>query len=806
MLVGATSAHAANAPVKQVPLSHFGWEVDGTTKANVCTVKSGDECQTGKESTSAGGFRYPTGVVAAPNGDLYIDDTKNSRVQELTAAGVFVLMFGKEVNATTKGDICTAASGNTCKAGVEGSLGGQLAGGAGIAVDQTTGNVFVQDASNWRVDEYTSVGAFVLTIGAEVDKVTKGNVCTAGSGDECGPGVENTSASSKPAAFNFDTNSGNLLAVGGPEDLLYVGDEHRVQEFDPVSGAWKGEISLAAVSSQSGSTVVALALDDSCVLHEPALTESTTPKCGEFDPEYGSLYLVYSVEGEKNVIRKFTPGGVEVNDGHFPLMLSAQQPGGKVNILGLASDPANRIAEVGFELSAGTGGRIFGTLHDGRTGRFLTELFVGPIEALGLAFGRNDDLYAALPVAQEVTVYKPVPVAELLTSSAPCSPAGEVESDVTFSCGLTGEVDPWGIKEAEAWFEWGKTPQLGARTPAQPVEAKGVEGEEELPLAKVGAPITGLLPDATYYYRVAAFDQNVKPPETSLSSDTASFTTGFVAPKVVGEPRASFVKSSSGVLFGQVNPENARTEYFFEYAEGPLGAVCANGVRSKEACPDVLVTPVVESGAYGKTGVTQEAAGLRPGTLYHYRLFAESENAGKTGKLASIGAEATFTTASGVTVEALTGGTGSITTTSALVSGSVNPGGQPASYAFELGVYAGAATQYGTVFSGPVAAGAAVEESLALTGLQPGTTYAYRVRISSGYGTAYGAAATFTTAGLPSVLVLPTPLAMLAVPSIAFPVEAKASEPPKAKKAKKPKKRAHKQGKTHKRKPRKGKK
>ena len=95
------------------------------------------------------------------------------------------------------------------------------------------------------------------------------------------------------------------------------------------------------------------------------------------------------------------------------------------------------------------------------------------------------------------------------------------------------------------------------------------------------------------------------------------------------------------------------------------------------------------------------------------------------------------------------------------------PEGQPATYAFELGVYAGAGTQYGTAFRGSVSAsGTLVEESLGLSGLQPGTTYAYRITVSSGYGQATGATQTFTTEGLPSVLSVPGALAMLSVPML----------------------------------------
>jgi hypothetical protein len=79
------------------------------------------------------------------------------------------------------------------------------------------------------------------------------------------------------------------------------------------------------------------------------------------------------------------------------------------------------------------------------------------------------------------------------------------------------------------------------------------------------------------------------------------------------------------------------------------------------------------------------------------------------------------------------------------------------------------------VSSGTVEAGSGpVEVSLALSGLQPGTTYAYRIAITSGYidneaHTLQGRPETFVTSGLPAVLQAPDELAQLGTPNIAIP-------------------------------------
>lgn len=107
-----------------------------------------------------------------------------------------------------------------------------------------------------------------------------------------------------------------------------------------------------------------------------------------------------------------------------------------------------------------------------------------------------------------------------------------------------------------------------------------------------------------------------------------------------------------------------------------------------------------------------------------------------------------------------------------MITGSVNPDGLPAGYAFELGVYNGAQTQYTIVQSGAAGSGSEpVSEAFGLSGLQPGTTYEYRIAVTSGYilngsNTLQGVPITFTTAGTANVLVSPPASALLATPSV----------------------------------------
>ncbi len=747
----------AEAPIKEVLSSHLGWKVNKTTGGNVCTVSSGNECQEGIPSGEAGGFENLWGIAASESGDVYVADLGNERIDELDSSGAFVSMFGKEVNATNKSNACTEVeikAGVKCKTGIEGTGAGEFKEPTSLAVDPTSSDIYVQEHGNGRVDEYTPAGQFVWMVGKDVNKTKvesvkalegKGgkptpleleeqNRCTAASGNQCQAGE--SSESTEHGAFDFEGQGTNLLAVG-PNDLLYVSSKGRVQEFE-ADGEWKAEIPVAGNAGK-------LAVD-------------TT----------GDLYVVH---GEASVIHEFDLSGTEIKE----FAVEAREPNPEeLTISTIALDSAGQLAVGIRELHKGRATKFFGSLYDASTGKRITEFpTVGIYGTFSLAFNGKDELYGISPY--EASTYVPERVGELLASRVSCVSGVEHETDETLACSLNGEVDPWGISETEVWFQWGRTAGLGSETAKVPVLT-------EEAFKPVSAQLGVVRPnEAALYYRLAGEDQHVKSPEF-LVSQTASFSTPMVAPKIVGEPSATFVQPTSVVLSGELNPENASTRYRFQY-----GACEENNPAQCTSSPYTGETAVMESAEYEKVGTELQANGLQPNTTYHYRLLAESENNTKTEKLESRGQEATFTTAPAPTVKAQSAPASAIGVNSAIVSGSVEPDGQPAAYSFEAGVYEGAATRYGIVSSGTVPASTgAVQETLALTGLQPGTTYAYRLRIAGGYEeVAYSQPAIFTTAGLPSVLVSPPSLAMLTVPSITFP---KATNIPTAKKKTKAKK------------------
>jgi hypothetical protein len=92
---------------------------------------------------------------------------------------------------------------------------------------------------------------------------------------------------------------------------------------------------------------------------------------------------------------------------------------------------------------------------------------------------------------------------------------------------------------------------------------------------------------------------------------------------------------------------------------------------------------------------------------------------------------------------ATTGQATNVTSTSATVTGTVNPNKEQTTYHFEYGTSAA----YGTVTpdQGPVGGNAGKSASADLAQLAPSTTYHYRLVATNGSGTTPGADATFTT-------------------------------------------------------------
>jgi WD40-like Beta Propeller Repeat len=176
-------------------------------------------------------------------------------------------------------------------------------------------------------------------------------------------------------------------------------------------------------------------------------------------------------------------------------------------------------------------------------------------------------------------------------------------------------------------------------------------------------------------------------------------------------------------VHASVNPEGADvTECGFEY--GPS--------REYGQSSPCLETPV--SGA-SPVAVHAHLQGLEGGTTYHYRVFAKNS----AGVLRA--EDGTFETSPTASIEAVAAR--NITATSAELVARIDPNGLDTHYRFEYGTGLG----YGTSVPIPdqdIGAGTSdVEVSQAIGGLQPNTTYHFRVVATDADGVAESSDHTF---------------------------------------------------------------
>jgi DNA-binding beta-propeller fold protein YncE len=96
----------------------------------------------GSAGSANGQFADPVGVATDASGNVYVADAGNNRIQKFDASGTFLTTWGN------------AGSGN-----------GQFSHPVGVATD-ASGNVYVVDAGNHRIQKFDASGTFLTTWGS----------------------------------------------------------------------------------------------------------------------------------------------------------------------------------------------------------------------------------------------------------------------------------------------------------------------------------------------------------------------------------------------------------------------------------------------------------------------------------------------------------------------------------------------------------------------------------------------------------------------------------------------------------------
>lgn len=622
------------------------------------------------------------------------------------------------------------------KFGGSGSAAGKFNTPVGVAVNEGAGEVYVVDQGDNRVERFASDGAYLAEFnGAETP----------------------AGAFQKPSGIAVDNS-------GGPADgHVYVADPSQgvVDIFD-ASGKYLSQIAVEAPGAvavdASGNLWVGTehsVFDEYNEAGVEILSRST--ESGVLGIAVDSRYNVYlSLASNEKTIRYSPPNyedGVLAKAGNCSIALAADSLTGNIfedGDCGIHEWPP-----------FGEGPGLWERLEEEFAGRSTPT----PLSrSRGVAVdSQTKTVYATSEATDEVSLFEGA-----ILPDATTGPARQVTGS---SASISGSVNPDGTKTTY-FFEWGETTDYGSATAAEEDE-----GEVTLP---ANAELSGLTSDHTYHYRLVARNKS----GTTFGADEM-FVTLSVPPVIEGAPSASGVTRSTVILRATVKPSTKATTYRFLYVEAAAYDPTATDPYAAGG-----MTAVGSLGAGGGgTEVETVANGLKPGTTYHYTVAADSEDGNVDG------ADGTFTTAAGTPPLASTGQASGVEQNTATIGGVVGAtNGLPCTYGFEIGT----STDYGPP-TGLGSVGAGLNEafvSLSLSGLQPGTTYHYRLTVTNLDGTSYGEDRTFTTSTFASTFATPpAPLPFVAVPQIAFPRQAKhpgsGKRNTKGKKARKRVKRRH---------------
>ncbi len=476
-----------------------------------------------------------------------------------------------------------------------------LSGPTDVAVDQDTGDIYVTDPGNYRVEKFSSTGAFLLMFGKGVDQTTGGYVCTAASGDTCqagAPGIH-VGQFTNPSELAVDNS-------GGPSNGdIYVDDTsaETVQKFDSTGNLITSFAEGGALSRYTN----AIDLDPAGNLY------TLTPCCGsiyEYSPD-GSL-----IDRETRWPGVGLPGLQLDAAGNF---YSETSQGAGTGVQ--KSDPAGRFIGVmtstppttGFALDKSSddlfqddGNVVYHYSADcdpaGGTCTPLDSFGAGHLfGGAGLGVDAGDHtVYVADASSDDVAVFGDVE--PIVTTGAP---TGITESSVT----LTGHIDPAGRGDiTDCRIEFGFDKTYGTSLPCTPDPAANPPGSNFTGPTDVTATITGLSPGTEDHYRVVASNTIGA---TSKGADHTFITT---QPPAVDGLASANLTATTADLQAQVNPNGLETNYRFEY-----GPTLSYG--QSIPVPDGVI-PASNS----DQAIEAHLEGLVPKTVYHYRLVAVNED------------------------------------------------------------------------------------------------------------------------------------------------------------------------------------
>jgi sugar lactone lactonase YvrE len=587
--------------------------------------------------TAGGQFESPgdiavnsTGAGSADSGDVYVVDEGNSRIQRfaLDDAGTpanpyddsysFISAWGADVDGSASGgqayEVCLVAT--SCQAGVPSGGNGSAAGNGslasrpeGIAVDQDSGNVYVTDRGNSRVNVYAGDGTFLRSFGFDVvasgpgETGTGFEICVSANGDVCKAGVAGAGIG-QIGGSGFIGAAGIALSNsdGNPNTgSVFLADQanSRVNAY-ALDGTSPSSFGSAANFGTSGP--VNLAVDSRGILYAEGGDQTSNWIVARYDSQNANGGGVGFL-GQISIPPLLTQAGGQVNAG---LEIDPDSDG-----VGADSDVLYALRGLGS--TANSVVQQFGPLNSPglTTAPPAVDAIHGSVAAAEFATGLGFDAASGRLFASSSNVVNGEPpksgVYVLDTAGGAPSASLDAVSDITVSgAKLHATVQPNGPPDVSYRIEYSTD---GANWTQEPRVLVGSQENPQSIEITFSPPGAGLQPSTLYHVRLSVEKVFTAPVITT----ELSFTTLADAPRVetIGAPVRT---TTTAQLGARVNPRGKATTFHFEYGDdGPCDAnVCATSA------------PISVGSGNVERLTSTEIVDLKPNTTYHYRVVAEN--------------------------------------------------------------------------------------------------------------------------------------------------------------------------------------
>ncbi len=454
--------------------------------------------------------------------------------------------------------------------GGAGAGAGQLSEPAGVAVDEASGDVYVVDRGNDRIDRFGPNGEYIAAWGWGVaDGEKKYEICESScEAGVPGPGKGQLNAPDEIAVDNStspsDPSKGDVYVVGDAR-----GEHGHLEKFtsegEPLSAvrqageeSWEGTLDGVAVDGAGGLWVYRGAEAEGIVerftdaeknkFEEPARESSVLCAKPGFavDADGGGVL----VDHER--LNKAGECSLEEGKAAFPAVAAKLKlEGESLSTLNAALDPSqtdalavessggdvyvDNLSTVGVFNAAGSLVQRLALPGEGAAGSGVA------VDAGGAAAG--GDVYVADAASAKVDVFVPEPAGK------PSVDVLSAENLTPTSTRLSAEIDPTGA-DTHYYFQYGtvdcvSSPGSCVEVPAAP----GTDIGEGFADVAVSVELAGLAPSTTYYYRVIASNSQgqAEGSETFASVTTLPSAEGLLADGRAWEMVSPVEKDGSGI-------------------------------------------------------------------------------------------------------------------------------------------------------------------------------------------------------------------------------------------------------------------